>query len=133
MSKSRKVLKNGRSIMQKRYVMMYHWVMATEAWKSLDGNSRSIYLEMARRYAGPGSNNGRIAYSARQASENLHISKDTANRALKRLQDRGFIVARTKGAFSRKSRHATEWRLTRGYGFRMGSYGPSVTDEPVPW
>jgi hypothetical protein len=28
------------------------------------------------------------------------------------LQDRGFIVEVTKGAFSRKIRHATEWRLT---------------------
>jgi hypothetical protein len=28
------------------------------------------------------------------------------------LQDRGFIVIMTNGAFSRKNRHATEWRLT---------------------
>jgi len=35
-----------------------------------------------------------------------------ASRALNSLEDHGFIVAVTKGAFSLKKRHATEWRLT---------------------
>jgi DNA-binding transcriptional regulator YhcF (GntR family) len=130
MSKSKKVLKNGRTSVPRRYVMIYHWLMETEAWKSLDGNSRAIYLEMARRYAGPGSNNGQITYSARQAAENLHISKDTANRALKALQERGFIVATTMGAFSRKNRHATEWRLTE---FDCDKTGDLATKDFTRW
>jgi hypothetical protein len=40
------------------------------------------------------------------------ISRTTASRALNLLEDHGFIVAVTKGAFSLKKRHATEWRLT---------------------
>lgn len=112
MSKSKKVLNNGRTILPLRYVKLHHWLMKTEAWRSLDGNARAIYVEISSRYAGPGSNNGRITYSARQAADDLHIGKDTANRALRVLQDRGFIVCVTKGAFSRKNRHATEWRLT---------------------
>lgn len=130
MGKSKKILRNGRSITQLRYVMLYHWLMETEAWKSLDGNARAIYLEMARRYAGPGSNNGKIAYSARQAAENLHISKDTANRALNALQDRGFIVVVTKGAFSRKDPHATEWRLTE---FDCDVSGNLATKDFTRW
>ena len=130
MSKSKKVLRNGRTITPKRYVMMYHWIMETPAWKSLDGNARAIYLEMARRYAGPGSTNGKIAYSARQAAENLHISKDTANRALNALQDRGFIVVVTKGAFSRKNPHATEWRLTE---FDCDVTGNLATKDFAQW
>jgi hypothetical protein len=37
------------------------------AWQSLDGNTRSVYVEIAQRYAGAGSNNGRIPYSIREA------------------------------------------------------------------
>jgi hypothetical protein len=130
MSKSKKVLKNGRSPMPVRYLMLYHWFMDTAAWKRLDGNAWSIYLEIARRYAGPGSNNGRLSYSAREGGENLHISKDTANRALGVLQDRGFIVAVKKGAFSRKSPHATEWRLTE---FDCDVTGELATKDFARW
>ena len=58
-----------------------------------------------------GNNNGQIGFSARQAAQAIHVSKDTAARAMIRLQERGFIVATTKGRFDRK-RHATRWRLT---------------------
>ena len=130
MSKSKRVLKNGRTIMPARYIMLYHWMMKTEAWRSLDGNARAIYVELASRYGGPGSNNGRIAYSARQAAENLHISKDTASRALKVLQDRGFIAVVTKGAFSRKNPHATEYRLTE---FDCDVTGELATKDFTRW
>jgi DNA-binding transcriptional regulator YhcF (GntR family) len=86
--------------------------MQTEAWRSMDATARAIYIEIAARYAGPGSNNGRIPYSVREAAVSLRIGKSTAGRALKRLQERGFIVPMTKGAFSLKLKHATEWRLT---------------------
>lgn len=36
----------------------------------------------------------------------------TAQLAFDDLQQRGFIECVTKGAFSRKAQHATEWRLT---------------------
>ena len=86
--------------------------MATDAWRSLDATARAIYVEMASRYGGTGSNNGRLPYAVREAAVSLRIGKTTAARALKELQDRGFIVPTTKGAFSLKRRHATEWRLT---------------------
>lgn len=95
-----------------RHVRICHYMMATPAWKSLGGNERAIYLEMAARYAGYGSNNGRIGYSVREAATNLHIGTSTAKRALDALQDRGFIVATKRGAFHLKQRHASEWRLT---------------------
>jgi DNA-binding transcriptional MocR family regulator len=74
--------------------------------------ARSAYVELKSRYAGPGSNNGRIFYSLRELAEALGVSKMTAQRALEKLQDRGFIVCMKRGAFSYKVRHATEWRLT---------------------
>jgi hypothetical protein len=87
-------------------------MLMTPAWRSLNAIARAIYIEMASRYAGPDSNNGRIHYSVREAAAALHIGKSTASRGFRDLEERGFIVVMQKGAFSRKIRHATEWRLT---------------------
>ena len=104
--------RTGRSTGKPRHVRVYHWVMQTPAWKSLNGNQRAIYIELAARYAGPGSNNGKIHYSVREATDSLRIGKSTAARDLQALQERGFIVPMTKGAFSVKLKIATTWRLT---------------------
>ncbi len=104
--------KKGRSKGTGRYVQLHHWLLDSAAWRNLDGNARAIYIELAKRYAGPGSNNGRIAYSARQGAEDVKISKDTAARALVSLQAHGFIVLEKRGGFSLKIRHANEYRLT---------------------
>ena len=93
-----------------RYVSMSHYLMKSQAWKSLGCIERAVYLDMASRYYG--SNNGRIGYSIRCAVDELHIGTSTSKRALDALQDRGFIVAVKKGAFSLKTRNSTEWRLT---------------------
>jgi hypothetical protein len=95
-----------------RHVRICHYMMATPAWKSLGATERSMYLDIAARYAGYGSNNGKIGYSVREAATNLHVGTSTAKRALDALQDRGFIVAMKRGAFTLKLRHASEWRLT---------------------
>ena len=101
--------KNGPKI---HYVRLDDWLMRTEAWKSLDTVARCAYVEIKSRYAGPGQNNGRIPYSLLEMARALLVSKATALRALKRLQDRGFVVLTARGAFSVKIRRATEWRLT---------------------
>ena len=104
--------RSGRSTSTDRYIALKHWVMRTEAWRSLDCVARCAYLELAMRYAGPGSNNGCLPYSLREMAAMLNVSKMTAQRALHKLQERGFIVETKRGAFSLKLRHATEWRLT---------------------
>lgn len=95
-----------------RHVRICHYMMATPAWISLGGIERAMYLDIAARYAGYGSNNGKIGYSVREAATNLHVGTSTAKRSLDALQDRGFIVAMKRGAFTLKQRHASEWRLT---------------------
>jgi hypothetical protein len=94
-----------------RYVRLFHGMMQSQAWQSLDGNARAIYVELAMLYCGAGTNNGKIGFSARQAARAIQVSRATASRAMIELQDRGFIVAVTKGHFSHK-RQATRWRLT---------------------
>ena len=102
----------GRSKGEPRHVRLYHWFMQTSAWQSLNAVERAIYVEMALRYAGTGSNNGKLHYAVREAVESVHIGKSTAARALQVLQERGFIVPVAKGAFSVKVKLATTWRLT---------------------
>lgn len=93
-----------------RHVMLFHYMLDSQAWKGLGVIPRAVYLDMAKRYYG--TNNGRIGYSIRCAVDELHIGCATAKRALDTLQERGFIVMIKKGAFNMKQRHATEWRLT---------------------
>jgi hypothetical protein len=51
-------------------------------------------------------------------------------RALQRLQDHGFIVQEMRGSFSRKLRHASEWRLTE---FSSDISNRPATKEFAAW
>jgi DNA-binding transcriptional regulator YhcF (GntR family) len=104
------------------HVRIYHYMSKTPAWRSLNGNERATYLLLSERYMGL--NNGKIPYSVREIATDLRISTHTASRCLTTLQERGFIVAMTKGAFSWKKRHATEWRLTE-HVCHVSGHGPS--------
>lgn len=95
---------------QLRHVRLYHWMMRCPAWQSLSPVARCLYLEMAARYAGVNSNNGQIPYSVREGAAALRVGKSTANKGLRELVDRGFIVPTKAGIFTIK--RATEWRLT---------------------
>lgn len=110
-----------------RFVRLNHRMMETRAWQSLDANSRAIYPEIAKLYRG--NNNGRIGFSARQAARAIQVSTATAARAIIHLQDRGFIVAVTKGHFAHK-RQATRWRLTE---FNCDVTGQPATREFETW
>lgn len=85
-------------------------MLRTEAWRSLTCQARAVYVAIAQHY--DGTNNGRIFLSVRDAVRECRISKNTAPRVFAELIAKGFIVAKTRGAFSRKTRHATEWLLT---------------------
>jgi hypothetical protein len=84
-------------------------MLNSSAWARLSTAERAVYIEIARVY--DGKNNGQLGLSARMAAKRCRISKDTASRAFKTLEKGRFIEIRTRGAFSRKCRHATEYRL----------------------
>jgi DNA-binding transcriptional regulator YhcF (GntR family) len=86
------------------------WLLKSPAWLSLTAAERAVYIQLASRYNG--SNNGKVAFSVRDAARECRISKDTAGRAYKALVAKGFIEVKTPGGFSRKVRHAAEWLLT---------------------
>jgi hypothetical protein len=85
-------------------------MLDSPAYLSLTCPARAVLVEIARCYNG--TNNGRLGLSIRWASERCNIARGTAQRALVELQELGFIECMTKGAFSRKVSHASEWRLT---------------------
>ena len=95
-----------------KFVMLYHDMIESSAWESLNGNARALYIHIAARYNGK--NNGRISFSAREAAQALNASKATAARTIKTLIDRGFITVAKRSGFNLKrgQDHATEYRLT---------------------
>jgi hypothetical protein len=111
-----------------RHVRLYHWLMRSTAWKSMPGLSRALYAELAKHYNG--SNNGKIGYSVRQAAEDLQITPGTASVHFRILTGRGFIEPMSKGAFSLKERHATEWRMTE---FSCDVSGKPPTKDFMRW
>jgi DNA-binding GntR family transcriptional regulator len=87
-------------------------LLNSPAWKSLSPPARCAYIEIRNLYNG--SNNGRIAFSARTLADLLSVSRSTAGRALELLENRGFIEFVRRGGFNIKTgvRRSTEWRLT---------------------
>jgi hypothetical protein len=93
-----------------RWVMLYHWLLNSPAWQSLGLAARCLLIEVWKRHNGL--NNGEISFSIREAAGSLKIAPNTANKAFHELEDKGFLKARQRGAFSLKSRHATTWQIT---------------------
>lgn len=93
-----------------RYFQVHFYMMETAAWKALSAAGRAVYLQVGRRYNG--SNNGRIAFSIRDAAAECNLAKNTGAKALKELIELGFIEKTRHGGLSRKTRMASEWRLT---------------------
>jgi hypothetical protein len=85
-------------------------MLKTDAWTALSAPARAVYIQIGFRY--DGFNNGRIAFSVRDAASECGLAKDTANRAFKDLVDLGFIEETRHGGLSRKTRIASEWRMT---------------------
>lgn len=102
--------RKGRSADGGRFVQLHHFMLNSPAWRCLSAQDRAAYVAVAMTYNG--ANNGYLAVSVRQIAEHANINKDTAAKCLGRLQKLGFLELVTPGAFSRKVRHAAEWRLT---------------------
>lgn len=111
MTNRRRYHKEGRRN-HERYVRLPEYLLASPAWQSLDGNCRALYIEVARRYRGPNSNNGKIPFSVREAASVLHVGRSTAQRCFERLNAVGFLRIGKRSGFNLKGRVATEWLLT---------------------
>jgi hypothetical protein len=92
------------------HIRLHHYLLKTSAWLGLSAGARAVYIQIAFRYRG--TNNGKIAYSVRDAARECRLNKNTISRTFKELTDGGFIEETRHGALSRKTRVASEWRLT---------------------
>ena len=100
--------RNGRKDAQ--HIRLYRYMTNSAAYLSLGCPARAILIEIAGVY--DGYNNGRLGMSVRRLAERCHLAPGTVTKALRELQDRGFIECVTQGSFNRKVQHASEWRLT---------------------
>ncbi len=92
------------------HVRIFRRQMQSVAWLHLSGSAAKVLLALTLMERG--TNNGEFFLSVRKASEMTGLGKDTCNRALHELMDKGFIYCTERGGFSRKMRHAACWGLT---------------------
>lgn len=100
----------GRSDKTPSYVGLPKYLIKSPAYKALSSYAKALYVEILFFYNG--NNNGEIYMSVRKAAEQLVCAPNTASKALKDLVAKGFIKPKTKGSFTFKQRHATEWIIT---------------------
>ena len=98
---------------QGRYFQMHFYMMNTDAWLALSSDARAVYLQIGFRYNGE--NNGKLAYSVRQAAKECNIARDTASRCFRELIDLGFIEETRHGGLRRKTRMASESRCLTAF------------------
>lgn len=111
-----------------KFIMIDGYIMRSVAWASLTPNDKAAYL--AIKWAFDGLNNGRIGMGCRELADALGTSKDTANRSLGNLQEKGFIAMTRASGFNVKNRAASEWRLTE---YACNVTGELPTKEFMRW
>lgn len=100
--------RTGRSKRDGQWFALPYKMIQSNAFRSLNGASLKVFLELRSRFHG--SNNGRLHLSQQECARLLNISKSTAGRAFKELEEKGFIVKIRQGYFTRGL--ATEWQVT---------------------
>ena len=94
-------------------MMLKHWIFDCPAYRSLKPGPRAVLWELIRRYNG--TNNGRIAYGARDMARAVQVAdRQTIASYERELESKGFIRAVRRGGFSVKvsDRRVTEWAPT---------------------
>ncbi|HEX7342161.1 MAG TPA: hypothetical protein VF269_07785 [Rhodanobacteraceae bacterium] len=91
------------------HVRVYAHEMRVPAWQTLDVDARALLLELRALYR---PSQGNVVFlSLREAMRRLHIGQRRAQHAFAALIERGWISIAAPGGFSRKTRHATSYRL----------------------
>lgn len=105
-----------------RHVRVYQSMLSSPAWLATSGNAIKALIYLAS-YEN-GENNGDLFMGTRQLATGIGVTKKTAGKLLKELQDHGFVVPTALGFFSIKdAQTATCWRLT--WLAWKGKMGPS--------
>jgi hypothetical protein len=103
------------------HARIYSEWLSLPAWRNLSPTAIKLLLEILGRYRPR--DNGRLALSAKSAGEYLGASKATGARALRELDDFGWIRPVRLARFADRRGTATHYRLTM--------YDDDVTGEPA--
>ena len=85
-------------------------VVLCDAYRSLSGNAVKLLIQFTLLFKG--ANNGEIYLSVRKAADFCGIATGTAQRCIKELIEKGFIIINQKGSFNLKVENATTYWLT---------------------
>ena len=81
-----------------KYARLPLAVIDTPAWRTLSLSAQALFPWLLMEFKGDKyNNNGKISLSVRQAVERMGVARDTAAKAFRDLQAKGFIVVK-KGA-----------------------------------
>lgn len=101
---------DGLEALGAKHVRLHETLLRTDAWNALSSVAKVMLIELMRLHNGR--NNGDIVLSVRAAAARVGCAINTAHRALKDLQEKGFLKLVSRGYFGLGEREATTWRLT---------------------
>ena len=110
------------------HVRLYAYEMATPAWRTLGVDARALLIELRAMFLPSTAN--KVFMSVRDAMERLDIGQRRVSAAFTELIDRGWIAVDTPGGFTRKTRHATSYRLLNE---PNGSPGAEASKAYMRW
>ena len=105
------IVKRRKSGDRRAHVQIHHALMDEPAFRALSATAQALYVHLKRYFNGQ--NNGEIYLSVRKAAALLNVSKNTASKHFRELEDKGFIVAVEVGRLGIDGAgKASKWRLT---------------------
>lgn len=114
--------------LESRFVQVINSFRREPAWMALSMTARVAYIEIKSRFNGY-DNNGRILVSVRWLAEELGCGKNTAHKAIRDLEEKGFIVRMGGGGIGLDGvGSGTLWRLTE-----LGYMGDRPTQDYRNW
>ena len=94
-----------------QFVMLYNWMIDSEAWLDLKAQPRALYLLIKRRFNG--SNNGEIYLSHREAAKLLNMHRNSIGTYFDVLIEHGFVKQTTRPHLGPSGvGQAAKWELT---------------------
>ena len=96
------------------HIRLHRGITNSAAWETLSCVATRLLILIWARHSG--TNNGGISYSQREARVALRVGYRKVGTAFQELQDKGFLVCRSKGSFDWKvgagEGKASEWEIT---------------------
>ncbi len=99
----------GRESKKERFCALSFQVVDSMAFQHLSHPGVRVLVLIKRRFNGV--NNGNICLSCRDVEKVCRMSRNTASRALKELQQKGFITQTRLGYFANGGNVASAWKL----------------------